>query len=184
MASEATVGGILSELAALVGDAARDVALYVLVIGGLAAVGVVLGLTETATMAFSFGFQVNATDGAVKSLFDLVSAVVGVYGGYWLLTRLLAARGRYDGRGRFWAYFGLVILSFLGIGLGLLFVVVPGLILLVRWSAASGYLIGPGQSVMEALASVPPSWRSASPCTAPSTKAERHWRKSSPEPTA
>lgn len=184
MASEATVGGILSELAALVGDAARDVALYVLVIGGLAAVGVVLGLTETATMAFSFGFQVNATDGAVKSLFDLVSAVVGVYGGYWLLTRLLAARGRYDGSGRYWAYFGLVILSFLGIGLGLLFVVVPGLILLVRWSAASGYLIGPGQSVMEALASVPPSWRSASPCTAPSTKAERHWRKSSPEPTA
>ena len=47
------------------------------------------------------------------------------------------------------------ILSWLGIVVGLLLVIVPGLILLVRWSAATGFVIGRRQSVVEALGS---SW--------------------------
>jgi uncharacterized membrane protein len=43
----------------------------------------------------------------------------------------------------------------LGVLLGLLFLIIPGLILAVRWSAATGFLIGGGQGVGESFSS---SW--------------------------
>jgi hypothetical protein len=78
-------------------------------------------------------------------------------GGYWLITRFLAARGRYvEGPTRFWAYLGMGILSVIAIVFGLILLIVPGLILLVRWSAASGFVVGNRQGVTESLSA---SWQ-------------------------
>ena len=152
MTKEASVGGILSELASLLGDSARDVALYTLAIGGLTAVGVLAGLTETAAGSLDYGFSIDADDPSAGGLFDFVATVASVVATYLLLTRFLAARGRLRAGGsRFWPYLGMAILSGIAVILGLIVLIVPGIFLLVRWSAASGFLIGARQSVTGAL---------------------------------
>lgn len=156
MDRQASVRGLLGELAALLADARRPFALYTLLLGGLAALGVLAGLTETAAGTLSYGFSVDEDDTLESALFDLASAVLSVVGTYLLLTRLLAARGRFEpGSTRFWHYLGMAILSAIAIGLGFLLLIVPGVILLVRWSASSGFLIGSRQGVTTSLGS---SW--------------------------
>ena len=156
MQREASFTGIFGELASLLNDAWREIALYVLVIGGLAAIGILVGLTEPATAMFDFGFELNSNRGPASALFGLVALIVSVVANYLLLKRFLAVRGRaQEQRNRFWPYFGMGILSGFAIVFGLILLVVPGIILLVRWSAASGYVIGAGQGVMDSLGS---SW--------------------------
>jgi len=60
----------------------------------------------------------------------------------------LAERG---GRARFWALLGLSILSGLGVLLGLVLLVLPGLYLLVRWTVAVPVLVAERTGVTEAL---------------------------------
>lgn len=156
MERDASVGGILSELLSLLTDCARDVALYTLVVGGMAAAGVLAGLTDPAAGAFDYGFRIDGGDSPADAAFELVTAVVSIVGTYVLLTRLLAARGRLRTQGfRFWHYLGMAILSTIAAVFGLLLLVVPGVLLLVRWSAASGFAIGAGEGVIESLAA---SW--------------------------
>lgn len=54
-------------------------------------------------------------------------------------------------RGRFWALLGLVIVSEVGILLGVIFFVVPGIYLAVRWSVSVPALIAEETGVFEAL---------------------------------
>ncbi|HYD23902.1 MAG TPA: hypothetical protein VEB68_03835 [Croceibacterium sp.] len=157
MANEANVGGLLSETVALIGDTLGAVGLYVLVVGGLTAAGVALGQTETSTMAVGFGFQIAPDGELAGSAFDVAVSIVGVVAGYLLLARYLAARGRLQpGGSRIWAYIGMSILSAIAMVLGFLLVIVPGIILMVRWSTASGFLIGGREGVTDALGA---SWR-------------------------
>jgi hypothetical protein len=152
MKHEANVGGILAELLSLVGDAGRDVALYILVVGGLTAVGVLAGFSETTAGVLNYGFSVGTDDTPASALFELFAAIVGIVAIYLLLTRLLAARGRLaTGGGRFWPYLGMAIVSTIAVVLGLFMLIIPGVVLLVRWSAASGFLIGAGEGVTDSL---------------------------------
>ncbi|MBT2134019.1 hypothetical protein KK137_06700 [Croceibacterium sp. LX-88] len=156
MRNAATFSGIFQELVSLIGDARRDVAVYTLVVGGLTAIGVVLGLTETSSGTISYGFSVDANDTPASALFELVAAVVSIVATYVLLTRYLAARGQLQSEeGRFWPYLGMAIVSMIAAFIGLIFLIIPGVILLVRWSAASGYLIGARRGVFESLSA---SW--------------------------
>ena len=156
MDKEASVGGILGELFSLVGDTARDFGLYTLVVGGVAAAGALAGLAETGADSIAYGFQVDGNDSPASAAFELFSAAVSVFGTYLLLTRFLAARGRMQPGGtRFWHYLGMSILSLIGAVLGLFLLIVPGIILLVRWSAASGFAIGARDGVTDSLSA---SW--------------------------
>lgn len=81
-----------------------------------------------------------------------VGAILDVVGTYLLLTRFLSARGRLaTGGGRFWPYVGMSIVSTIAVVFGLLLLIVPGIFLLVCWSAASGFLIGAGGGVTDSL---------------------------------
>ncbi|WP_156457555.1 hypothetical protein [Altererythrobacter sp. Root672] len=156
MRNEATFSGIFQELVSLIGDAKRDVAIYTLVVGGLTAIGVAFGLMETSSGTISYGFSVDTNDTPASALFEIGTMIVSIVATYVLLTRYLAARGRLQSEGsRFWLYLGMSILSVIAVLIGFLFLIVPGVILLVRWSAASGYLIGARQGVFESLSS---SW--------------------------
>ena len=156
MRNEASFTGIFGELSSLLTDAWREAALYTLVIGGVAAIGLLAGVTEPATETFDFGFNLNSSDDPAGSLFELAVAIATLVATYFLLKRYLAVKGRLQGDGnRFWPYFGMALLSGLGIAFGIVLLIVPGLILLVRWSAASGYVIGAGQGVTDSLTS---SW--------------------------
>ena len=52
---------------------------------------------------------------------------------------------------RFWAILGVCVLSYLGMTLGLLFLIVPGILLAVRWVLCVPVLIGEETGVFEAL---------------------------------
>ena len=156
MRREASVGGILGELFSLLGDSARDLALYTLVIGGIDAAGVLAGLTESADATLNYGFMINSNDSPASALFEFVSSVVSIFGTYLLLARFLAVRGLLrGGRAGFWHDLGTAILSTIGVVLGLFLLFVPGIMLLVRWSAASGFVIGGSESVTGSLSA---SW--------------------------
>ena len=158
MRQEASFTGIFSELASLLNAAWREAAVFTLVIGGVGAVGFLAGIVEPPTNALDFGFKFNASEDPLGSLFDLGLGIGTFVATYLLLNRYLSGRLSAGGN-RFWPYFGMALLSGIGIVFGLILLIVPGLILLVRWSAASGYLIGAGQGVTESLGS---SWDATS----------------------
>jgi len=85
---------------------------------------------------------------------SLASTAVGLALGYMLVTTMVekaeVGRGNLAG---FWAYFGLGIVTTLGIGLGVIALIIPGVFLWVRWSAAYGFLCVEGAGVMESLRS-------------------------------
>ncbi|MXO90029.1 hypothetical protein [Pontixanthobacter aquaemixtae] len=158
MERSADFGGILSETFAVLADAIRWVALYVMVVGGLRAIAAVTGVVEQTDQIWSAsaGFSIDADTSLAGGLAELVIAVTSVVASYFLLSEMLKTRGRLNGGGtRIWAYVGLSILWALGFAFGLVLLVVPGLILLVRWTASTGFLIGARQGIVESFGS---SW--------------------------
>ena len=152
MKNEATFVGIFSELWSVIGTARQEFAIYVAVVGGLTAVGALADLTESSAGTLSFGFQLGAGRSLGTGLFDLFLTVVSTVAAYWLLTRYLAGKGRLrTENNRFWPYLGMAILSGFAVVLGLVLLIVPGLVLLVRWSAASGFLLGAGDGVTDSM---------------------------------
>jgi hypothetical protein len=152
MANEASVGGFFSETVSLIGDRSKETGLYVVVVGGLTAIGYFFGLTEPTAAAFGVGFMIDANDSLASALFELLAAVVSLVAGYWLLTQFLAARGRlHEGGTRFWHYLGMSIISMLAVVVGMILLIVPGIILMVRWSAATGYVVGRREGMTDSL---------------------------------
>ena len=152
MAGEANTGGILSETFAILTDNARDAALFVLVVGGLSAFGVLSGFYEPDTTSMDVGFMLGGETTPANGAFELIAFVVYIVAGYLLSKRFLASRNRLGTSGnRFWQYLGMAILAGLGIVLGMVLLFVPGLILLTRWTAATGFAIGAQRGPVEAL---------------------------------
>lgn len=82
----------------------------------------------------------------------LALTVVTLVLGYWMITSMLKDGGLSPNglSAGFGAYFGLSLFSGLGIGLGLLLLVIPGLVLMVRWLPLYGYGLAEGVSVGDA----------------------------------
>ena len=151
---EKDFSGFIGETLDLASENAQALALYVAVIGGLTALGLILGLTDPdgSIAGFGFGFTVDYNDSLASTFYELAVAVVTIIAAYFLIAQLLQSRGRLKSREtRIWAYIGMSILSVLGLILGFLLLIVPGIILMVRWSAASGFLIGARSGVTESL---------------------------------
>jgi hypothetical protein len=143
---------ILGETFALVKENQREVLIYTAAIGGATALGSLAGLTETVTGAVGFGAVVSAENGLAAGLFDLVLAVAGIVGIYWLAkTFLRSRRSVVQDENRFWPYVGMSILSAIGLVIGFLLLIVPGIILMVRWSAATGFLLSGREGVIDSL---------------------------------
>lgn len=70
---------------------------------------------------------------------------------YWLIRQALERRDRLDGRAGFGSLFGLNLLSGLAIIVGVLLLIVPGIYLMARWSAADAALLSEGEGVSAAL---------------------------------
>ncbi len=164
MSGKAGFGEILGTTMGVVRESGREVLLFVVVVGGMSAIGISLGLTESSSEIFRSGFGVGgetaADAGWMGLLFDLAVGVVSFVALYLLTVRMLAARGRLRGdENRFWHYFGMVVVSGLAWIIGIILLIVPGIILLVRWSAASGYLLGAKEGIIDSLRA---SWHATS----------------------
>jgi hypothetical protein len=84
---------------------------------------------------------------------NLMFSVVSFALGYVLTISMLRDGGLVPNglTGGFGSYFGASLLSGLGIGLGFLVLIIPGLVLLVRWAPAYGFVLGEGTGVSEGL---------------------------------
>jgi len=81
-------------------------------------------------------------------------------GGIWLIVMVLTGLGLRDGNAVLAAFFGINLLAGLGIILGMILLIVPGLILAARWSAANAALLAEGDGVNAALGR---SWHMTGP---------------------
>jgi len=151
MQRKADFGGIVEETFTLAGEAFVYLLGFVIVVGGLAAVGEIGGGTDPSQL-WGFGVAFNADTTVWGVIAALAAIVAQIVGGYLVLERMLELRGRLNSAGmRIWAYLGLSILTGLGTILGLVLLIVPGLILMVRWSAAPAFLIGRNMTVDDAM---------------------------------
>lgn len=133
-----TVGGIFAETARLFGENA-----------GLA-LGSIAGLTILNVLI----------DQLPGSSLTLLGVIASLSLQYWLIRQTLDRREMLDGRAGFAAFFGVNLLSGLAILLGFLALIVPGVFLLVRWSAADGALLSEGEGISAALGR---SWQITAP---------------------
>lgn len=109
----------------------------------------VLTLINGAAAYFGLDYT-SFTHELAKGVFNFT---VGIVGGYVLFEAMLRktgflARGTEDS---FLPYVGLSILYALGVGLGLILILLPGLFLMARWMVASPLLIARGGGVMAAM---------------------------------
>jgi len=156
MDREPSFSGLLHETAALIGDGIRPIAIFVVVMSALSALGAILGWSSTGQAA-QIGFMLDTNRTLVGVLYQLFLLLASLIAGYLLLVELLKIRGRFrDGPSLILPYIGLSILTALGIVVGLVLLIVPGVILMVRWSAATGFLAGGRMGVTESLSE---SWR-------------------------
>jgi len=82
---------------------------------------------------------------------DLLTAGVTLFLQTWLTIKLLEAHDERRGNRGVASVFGIGILAGLGIAIGFLLLVVPGIILLVRWSASVPYALAEDIGVTDAL---------------------------------
>lgn len=146
---------IINETVATLSAGARAAAIYFLVVGALGAAGVLTDLNGVETKMFvgiRSGFLYSADDGILSALLQFTAWIASVIGGYLLVKTFLLERGAaVDPRNRFWAYVGMSIVSTIGTLLGILFFIVPGIIIAVRWIASSGFLVGSNEGPIDSL---------------------------------
>lgn len=89
------------------------------------------------SFGMNFGFMLDESvmaQGALAIVVVLVGAIISIVATYWLVAGM--TRGTVSpGFDRFWPYIGISILYGLGIVFGFILLIVPGIILMVRWVA-------------------------------------------------
>jgi hypothetical protein len=88
-----------------------------------------------------------------KSIGFIPNILVSIFGQYLFIEAILFGSSRNDlsRKRRFGSLFSAGILSGLGILVGLLLLVLPGIFLIARWSASSAYVVAEDMSGSEAL---------------------------------
>ena len=105
----------------------------------------------------SIAIESGLVDGSGEYALTFLDSALWLVVQFWLTRALLDELGAGgSGRTRFLAFFGLVLLSGLGVLIGLVFLVVPGIIFLIRWSISVPILLGSDAGVLD---SMHRSWR-------------------------
>ncbi len=154
MAKQLDVGGILSETVAIVQDNLRNVLIFTGAIGGLSAIGALIGpapMGSDSIFSLEDAEMLSAHTPAMVGL-QLLTLVATIVGLYWLTKNYLISRNRLaTDANRFWHYIGMSIIAAIGMMIGFVLLIVPGIILLVRWSAAVGYVVSGKEGVIDSL---------------------------------
>lgn len=155
MEREADVSGILSQTVDVIGAAGRAVLIYVVVLGLFNGIGGLAGLAEMGDNVFSVGIRsgmLNAdTLGLAAVLYQLLGLVLYVVAAFFLLRQMLEQIGRPARGGNLLSYVAMSVLAMIALMIGFVLLVIPGLILLVRWSAANGFLLSGDKGITGAL---------------------------------
>lgn len=151
MNEKTSIGALLAETKSLMREGAAVLATFAVAVTALTVLGEAGGAIDTDRM-WGFGFAVDDRTTAWGAVAAVLAVVVQFVGGYFVIERLLEFRGSiFVSERRIWAYIGYIILSTIGMMIGFLLLIVPGLILTVRWTAAPGYLISRGTGVIDSM---------------------------------
>ena len=104
------------------------------------------------------GLVLGVVDGLVTYLGGAAAGAKGVFNliaGYYLLVELLRRERLMQSKGSVWSYVGASLLAGVGIVIGLILLIVPGLYLMARWSLAPAIVLARGERAIESLES---SW--------------------------
>lgn len=155
MEREANVSGILGQTVDVIGAAGRAVLIYVVVLGLFNGIGGLAGLAEMDDNVFSVGIRsgvLNAeTLGLAATLYQLLGLVLYVVAAFFLLRQMLEQIGRPARGGNLLSYLAMSVLAMIGLMIGFVLLIIPALILLVRWSAANGFLLSGDKGITGAL---------------------------------
>lgn len=155
MEREANVSGILGQTVDVIGAAGRAVLIYVVVLGLFNGIGGLAGLAEMDDNIFSVGIRsgvLNAeTLGLAATLYQLLGLVLYVVAAFFLLRQMLEQIGRPARGGNLLSYVAMSVLAMIGLMIGFVLLIIPALILLVRWSAANGFLLSGDKGITGAL---------------------------------
>jgi hypothetical protein len=114
-----------------------------------------LGLSVAATLAIAAGY--SALDLAEATGTNLVATLaVSVFGQYAFTQALLADRIPAQTKPRYTTLFIVGLLSGLGVLLGIILLILPGIFLIARWSIATPFVVAGGLGGTDALKA---SWR-------------------------
>ena len=116
------------------------------IVAGLAFIVVFAALGST-TDFLSQGAPIRA------ALFSLIVGLASIFGSYFLAVTMLRKDGlmAYQGPPRLLPFLGLGILTGIATVLGFLLFVIPGLILMARWSIAGSTLIAEGRPITDSM---------------------------------
>ena len=118
------------------------------------------GATMIVLTLLSVAVDSGSVDKANADTLNLVQGGLTIAASYWITKSLLEAlRGR-TLPARFWGFFGLGLLSSIAILFGVVLLVIPGIVLAVRWSASAPILVDTDDGVIESLQH---SWRLTGP---------------------
>ncbi len=163
MQREKNVGGFISETLEVIAQNGVPIVLFVVVLGSVTASATLFGLIGVTETTEIFGVEVTASTpilGGALGLYAIAITVLSVLASYFLLAAMLQSRGRLPSSDtRILAYVGLTILSTLGMMVGFLLLIIPGIIILVRWSAAPAFLLSVRTGIVESLGR---SWEATS----------------------
>lgn len=116
------------------------------IVAGLVFIVVFAALGST-TDFLSQGAQLRA------ALFSLIIGLASIFGSYFLAVAMLRKDGlmAYQGPARLLPFLGLGILTGIAIVFGFILFIIPGLILMARWSIASATLVAEGRGITDSM---------------------------------
>lgn len=124
------------------------------VVGNLPAVALYLAVFATGGSAGQYLGGLGTGEYEIAGIaVELAFTLGALVGGYLLLEAMLKRAGllHHHGPRRFFAYVGQGILIGLGVLLGMMLLIVPGVILAVRWAIASPLLVGSGAGAVDGI---------------------------------
>ena len=151
---EKDIAGFLAKTFDLVSKNGPAVVLFILLMGSASALGVYLGIMKLDdTFAnFGMGFAIGGDYDLSMILYALSVFALSLVAQCFLAMQYLRSNERLPAKEPpVLAYAGLNILSLLGLMVGFLFLIIPGIFLMVKWSASVGFLIGEGERVVDSL---------------------------------
>ncbi|QFT77627.1 glycerophosphoryl diester phosphodiesterase membrane domain-containing protein [Erythrobacter sp. THAF29] len=135
MKREATLSNLLNQTFAELGANTQLVAIYLAITIPLSAVAAFYQGGETTIAGFDFGFTIGENLlalGALAVIVVLAAVIASVVLQFWLYAGMVR-RSTELNLSRFWPWIGIYILATLGITFGFLFLIVPGIIIAIRW---------------------------------------------------
>lgn len=138
MKREATLSNLLNQTFAEIGANMQLIGIYLAVTIPLGGISFFFQGGDTTIGGFDFGFSVGENLlalGAFAAIVVLAALIAAIVLQFWLYAGMVRRTTALDFH-RFWPWIGIYILTTLGILFGFILLIVPGIIIAIRWLVA------------------------------------------------